>query len=122
MLQKRLGDIGCANGFASDGSRPNGVAFKKYKSCTKSCIAPLSCCDCAMFSHPSLIWESKNSHSSCIPGLRQAISEATNVGFSLIKLGMSAVDVRVPVVSSTGLLLKFGLVLFCRIHFLILYQ
>ena len=54
--------------------------------------------------------EAKSTAASATEGLRQAVSEAANVSFKLLCLGVSVVDIKVPVFSLTGELAKFGVV------------
>jgi hypothetical protein len=54
--------------------------------------------------------EAKSTAACATEGLRQAVSEAVNVGFKLLRLGVLAADIFVPVFSLTGELAKFGVV------------
>lgn len=96
-----LAQLGCGSGVATDRSVPDGYARKPFRRRGRAA---------AVLNLVTLVAEVKHSTDAPVESLRQAAAEATNVALAQARAGVPVGRIRVPVWSSNGQLMKFGVV------------
>ena len=86
----------CAFGVASAKSSPDGVGVGENAEDVR------------------MIWEVKHNVSTPAVALRQAISEGTNVGWTLLRSGVKWSDIYVPLIGGNGYLIQFAVLAFLK--------
>jgi hypothetical protein len=98
-----LADLGCADGVVTNRSAPDGYARKRFRRRSPQ--------EEEVLKLVTLVAEVKHSTDAPVEGLRQAAAEATNVALAQARAGVPVNRIRVPLWSSNGQLMKFGVVL-----------
>jgi hypothetical protein len=94
-----LKDLGCGSGVVTDRSSPDGYAYKPFRR-----LGPQG----ELLKLVTLVAEVKHTTTAPVESLRQAAAEATNVALAQARAGVPVGRIRVPVWSSNGQLMKFG--------------
>ena len=99
-----LSQIRCGEGIAKASSEPDGYAEKGF-----ACVSPSSEVAAVVAKTlASAIVEAKGDSESPSEGLRQAYAESTNLALALMRFGVPAELVSVPIVCTTGNMMVFG--------------
>ena len=81
--------------------------------CSEGMASGNSCCDSYWLDSDGVargVGEAKSSINAPVEGARQAVSEATNMAITQVKLGVPPEDVLIPIFSTTGHLVQFSVV------------
>jgi hypothetical protein len=100
-IDKSLRSYHCDVGISTSSSVPDAVGFKRFTRPSGAGTDTLPC----------VIFEVKHTTDSPNESLAQAFVESTNVAIQLFRNGVPSDEIRVPLISSNGQLMKFGV---CR--------